>query len=157
MDTSIFQIAPAGSRPFVLLIPVAVLLVIAACALVVTMAGSRHSRFEVSEFGLRLRGDLYGRTITWSQLDAASARRVDFGTEPGLSPARRTLGTGMPGYRSGWFRLRNGDRALLYLTDPSRAVYVPTRANYSVLLSPDDPEAFLRSLKARAGSTQLPR
>jgi hypothetical protein len=54
----------------------------------------------------------------------------------------------MPGYQSGWFRLKNGEKALLYLTDRSRAVYVPTTAGYSVLLSPDDPDGFLKALTA---------
>jgi hypothetical protein len=36
------------------------------------------------------------------------------------------MGTAVPGYRSGWFRLRNGREALVYLTDRSQAVHVPT-------------------------------
>ena len=60
------------------------------------------------------------------------------------------MGTAMRGYRSGWFRLRNGDRALLYLTDQTRAVYVPTTEGYSVLLSPADPDAFLVALRRSA-------
>jgi len=43
-------------------------------------------------------------------------------------------------------RLGTGEKALLYLTDRSRAVYIPTLAGYSVLLSPDDPDAFLGAL-----------
>lgn len=58
------------------------------------------------------------------------------------------MGTGLPGYQSGWFRLANGERALLYLTDRSKAVHVPTTLGYSLLLSPDDPDAFLSALKA---------
>ena len=34
-----------------------------------------------------------------------------------LRPGLRTMGTGLPGYRAGWFRLRNGEKALLYLTE----------------------------------------
>jgi hypothetical protein len=56
------------------------------------------------------------------------------------------MGTGLPGYRAGWFRLRNGEKALLYLTDANRAVYIPTTAGYGVLFSPVDPEAFLAAL-----------
>jgi hypothetical protein len=65
-------------------------------------------------------------------------------------PARRTVGTGLPGYRAGWFRLRNGEKALLYLTDTSRAVYIPTTAGYSVLLSPAQPDEFVSALRAIA-------
>jgi hypothetical protein len=58
------------------------------------------------------------------------------------------MGTALPGYQSGWFRLRNGEKALLYLTDRSRAVYIPTAEGYAVVLSPIDPDGFLTALKA---------
>ena len=142
-----FLIAPAAGRTMWLLLLVPGVVV----CLVVGLLGSailsaRNARFEVSPAGLRLRGDVYGRLIPFEQLRGAAARRVDLKAMPELA-TRRTFGTGLPGYRSGWFRLRNGDRALLYLTDEARAVYVPTTAGYSVLLSPRDPDQFLSALR----------
>jgi hypothetical protein len=61
------------------------------------------------------------------------------------------MGTGLPGFSAGWFRLRNGNKALVYLTDGSRAVYIPTRNGYDVLLSPQQPDAMLVELRRRAG------
>jgi hypothetical protein len=84
--------------------------------------------------------------IPASQLRTAEAVRVDFAASPELRPRRRTMGTGLPGYQSGWFRLHNGERALLYLTDRTRAVHVPTTEGYSLLLSPAEPDAFLAAL-----------
>jgi len=110
---------------------------------------TRHTTFEVSSEGLRLRGDLWGRTIPLTALDLERARRVDPATDAGLRPRFRTMGTGLPGYSGGWFRLRNGEKALVYLTDPGRAVYVPTRSGYSLLLSPSDPDGFLAALRHR--------
>ena len=74
---------------------------------------------------------------------------MDFRVEPGLEPRSRTMGTGMPGYGAGWFRLANGDKALVYLTTPERVVYVPTREGYALLLSVERPEAFLDALRSR--------
>ena len=64
----------------------------------------------------------------------------------------RRMGTGLPGYQAGWFRLRNGEKALLYLTDRARAVYIPTTAGYSLLLSPADPDGFLSQLRSLSRS-----
>jgi hypothetical protein len=61
------------------------------------------------------------------------------------------MGTGMPGYQAGWFRLRNGDKALLYLTDRSKAVYVQTTEGYGVVVSPSEPDKFLSALNTIAG------
>src|SRR5262245_59211359 len=140
----VFAIAPAGSRGVLFLV---VILVVVLGAVTASVLSGRAARFEVSGEGLRLRGDMFGRLIPADQLRAMDARRVDFTTEPGLTPRRRTLGTGLPGYQAGWFRLRNGEKALVYLTDRSRAVYVPTTAGYGVLLSPAEPDAFLAALR----------
>ncbi len=141
--------APAATRAlwFVPLL-LAVILVPVVVLLGGTLAGARAARFEVSPAGLALHGDWYGRTVPSGQIRGRDARRVDFATEPDLAPRWRTMGTGLPGYQAGWFRLRNGEKALLYLTDRSRAVYVPTTAGYSLLLSPADPDRFLSAVRA---------
>jgi hypothetical protein len=36
---------------------------------------------------------------------------------------------------------------LAFLTDPTRVVYVPSHAGYSLLLSVDDPAGFLAALR----------
>ena len=148
----VFTIAPVAGRAFwlVLLVPGLVL------ALVVGVLGAHAARFEVSAEGLRLRGDLYGRTIPIGDIRAGDARRINLAATPDLAPRRRTMGTGLPGYRSGWFRLRNGERALLYLTDWSRAVYVPTTDGYSLLLSPADPDRFLAALRQASQAGPVP-
>jgi len=121
---------------------------VVAFVLGVSLIGMRNARFEVSSAGLRLRGDLYGRIIPAVDLRGGSARLVDLNESTEYQTARRTVGTGLPGYRAGWFRLRNGEKALLYVTDPTRVVYIPTRAGYSVMLSPRDPEALLNAVRA---------
>jgi len=144
----VFTIAPAGMKPLWVLLPVALILVVVVSVLALSVWGARGARFELSESGLQLRGDLYGRLIPASSLRTDAARRVDLDANPGLRPRWRTLGTGLPGYQSGWFRLANGESALLYLTDRRKAVYVPTAFGYSLLISPDDPDAFVSALRA---------
>jgi hypothetical protein len=144
-----FPIAPAATRAL-LLIPVLLVVVLVPVIVLVggSLVGGRTASFEVSSAGLRLQGDWYGRAIPAEQLRGQAAKRVDFAAEPALAPKMRTMGTGLPGYQAGWFRLRNGEKALLYLTDRNRAVYVPTTAGYSLLLSPADPDAFLSAVRA---------
>jgi hypothetical protein len=146
-----FPMAPAATRAlwFVPLV-LAVVLVPVVALLGGTLVGARAARFEVSPAGVRLHGDWYGRTIPSGQIRGQDAKRVNFETEPELAPKWRTMGTGLPGYQAGWFRLKNGEKALLYLTDRRRAVYVPTTAGYSLLLSPTDPDRFLSAIRAVA-------
>ena len=144
----VFTIAAPGARPLWILLPVAIVLAVAAAAVISVSLGSRTARFEVSPAGLRLRGDFYGRLIPADKLVVQNVRRVDFARSPELEPKRRTMGTGLPGYQAGWFRLANGEKALLYLTDRAKTVYVPTTSDYSLIMSPDDPEGFMAALRA---------
>lgn len=123
-------------------------------ALFILLAVSiRKTRFEISGKGLRIRGDMWGRTLSWTELDVAGARIVSFDAEPGLKPKWKTCGTALPGYASGWFRLYNKSKALIFLSDKKEAVYIPTRKNFCVLLSSADNSALLQALQ-QAGKIQ---
>jgi hypothetical protein len=108
----------------------------------------RHVTFTLSDEGLRVRGDFFGRLIPRSSLCIDDAKRVDLKQEKTLQPVLRMMGAGLPGYNSGWFRLRDRRKALLFLTDRSRTVCVPTNDGYTLLISPADPERFLAALQA---------
>lgn len=144
-----FEIVPASSWGLgMLLVPIVLVLGLAATVLVASVTGARSATFEVSDDALTLRGDLYGRRIPRASLRTADVRVVDLERDAGLRPARRTLGTSLPGYRAGWFRLADGQKALLYVTKSTRVVYVPTTEGYSVLLSPTDPDGLVSQLRA---------
>jgi Bacterial PH domain len=116
-------------------------------ALMLAILGSRPPRFEASGEGLRILGGKFGRLIPAAQLRLDAARVVDLKSSPELRPKWRTMGISVPGYKGGWFRLQNGEKALVFLRKRSRAVFIPTTAGYSLLIVPDDPEAFLNALR----------
>jgi hypothetical protein len=105
---------------------------------------------EVDAESLRIRGSVYGRQIPRTELILERARLVDLDHDGGFGLARRTNGTGLPGYSVGWFRLDNSEKALVFVTARKQVAYIPTRTGYSLLLSVVDPEALLRSLGASA-------
>ncbi|MCA1963943.1 MAG: PH domain-containing protein [Prosthecobacter sp.] len=107
----------------------------------------RHAQFTVSSEGLRLQGDLWGRTILLKSLKLDEAVATDLTTDTAYQPIRRTLGSSLPGYASGWFRLRNGMKGLLYVTDRTRVARIPTTEGYILLLSVSDPSALIAALR----------
>jgi len=153
MDQKVFPIA-RGSSAALWFCGVIGLLTLGLGAFLGTLSvfGSRIVTLEVSEGGLRVHGDIYGRFIPRAALQVGNARALDRGAEPGYAPASRTNGIGLPNYQSGWFRLANRSKALLFVTDWSRAVLVPTTENFDLLVSPADPQAFLAALKLPATS-----
>ncbi|HEY4307379.1 MAG TPA: PH domain-containing protein [Gemmatimonadaceae bacterium] len=148
--TDVFHIVPATIKwgmTLALLLPL-VLVVVVICAITYSMISSSHrSSFEVSSAGLRLRGDFYGRMIPAAHLKTTDVARIDMDASP-YHPTFRTNGIAIPGYRAGWFRLRNGHKALLYVTDPKSVVVVPTTEGFDVLLSVINPDRFVERMRA---------
>jgi hypothetical protein len=146
----VFAISPATSKPLWFLAVICLLLAVIFTVLAYTAYSARNSRVQIDADGLRLVGDFWARTIPLEALDVAAARVLDLDRETEYSPKRRTLGTGLPGYASGWFRLHNGEKALIYLTRRQPVVHVPTSDGYALLLSVEKPDKFIEALKRRA-------
>ena len=143
----IFNIAPASTKPLVFIGIFGTLMLFILGLFCYIVYSSRHTTFEISEQGLSIRGTLYGRMIPTGAFIPEEARQVNLRSDSMLRLRRRGNGIGLPGYQAGWFRLSNGDKALVFVTDPSRAVYLPTRKGYALLLSVERPEAFLQSFQ----------
>jgi len=143
----VFAISPASPKPLWFLAIICVILTVVLLALAYTAYSSRNSRVEIEKDRIRLVGDFWGREIPFKLLDVAGARILDLTRNVGYSPKRRTLGTGIPGYASGWFRLRSGEKALVYLTRRHDVVYMPTSGGYSLLLSVEEPQSFIEALQ----------
>lgn len=92
--------------------------------------------------------------LALSELDLASARVVDLGERTELKPLLRTHGTDFPGFRSGWFRLRNRRRAFVAITTGPRVLFMPTRNGYDLLLQPRQPQALLERLRTLATAAE---
>jgi hypothetical protein len=104
-------------------------------------------QFELSKEGLRIRGDLYARTIPAAALFLDNAKSLDLSRDREYRLGWRTNGAGLPGYQSGWFKLKNGEKALVFVTNKKRVAYVPTRNGYSVLLSVEEPDKFIQACR----------
>lgn len=75
---------------------------------------------------------------------------VDLDERPEFRPMLRTNGVSIPGFRSGWFRLRSGSRSLVATAGARRLLWIPTAAGHELLLQPGDPRALLDALRALA-------
>ena len=145
----VFSISPASSKPLWFIAIITVILICVLAALIYGGYSSRHSRVELESDRLRLVGDFWGRTIPLESIDISKSRILDLDRQSQYSLKWRTFGTSLPGYASGWFKLRNGEKALVYLTRRNRIVYLPTSLDYVLLLSIEQPERFLETLQKR--------
>lgn len=91
-------------------------------------------------------GGAYTLQIPANEIEAQSARRL-LPEEIGDYLRIRTNGIGMPGFSLGWHSGKEG-KVFAVLAHSDKAVVVPTRKGYSLVVSPSDPEAFLQALVA---------
>ncbi len=137
-----FGITPASSAPFIFIAVIDIILVLVIGFMTFIGYSARNTRFEVSEQGLRIKGSIYGRFIPKDAISTEGIQIVNLDIQEQYKPRIRTNGTAIPGYAEGWFKLKNNEKALLFVTDRSNVVYIPTGQGYSVLLSVSHPEEF---------------
>jgi hypothetical protein len=147
MGTQVFPIIPAHASVYLILVPILLVVLIGGTVATWAAYASRHAKFEVSQDGITIRGDMYGRFVPKDKMVLKSARAVDLSQEKNLAPKWKTNGAGFPGYKSGWYRLKDDSKALVFITDPKSVIYVPTVDGSCLMLSVAHPEQFLAALK----------
>lgn len=113
----------------------------------------RRHRLELGDGSLRVLTSFYSRTLRLPELRLDSARVVDLQERPEFTPSLKTNGYALPGFRSGHFRLRNGDSAFVAISGGQRVLWLPVRSGKGLLLQPRAPEALLCHLRELAKAT----
>ncbi len=108
---------------------------------------STNATVRIEGHALTLDAAIYGRSIALSSIKLPEVRAVTIAEGMPLAPKVRTNGIGLPGYRLGWYRLRNGEKALLAMSGTQQAVYLPTTEGYSLLVSLRRPVVFMETLR----------
>jgi hypothetical protein len=89
------------------------------------------------------------KRVALSRLRTHGLATVDLDQRSELKPLLKTWGTSLPGFSAGWFRLRNGEKAVCLLLDRHHVSYLRSdEDNLSLLLSLAEPEK-LRALLER--------
>ena len=143
-----FAIIPASNAPLWIAVALVVFFVVLGGLFAYIVYSSRNTRFQVTPDGLRITGTLYGQNVALDSLVLENARVLDLTEDKEYRTRARTNGVGLPGYSAGWFRLRNGEKALVFVTSRRNVVYLPTRGDFSLLLSVGEPHDLLAALRS---------
>ncbi len=144
--SQVFPIGPASSKTLWSIGVFAVLMLVMLCLCLVIAYSSQQVKFKINEQQMIITGDLYGRTIPLTSLVIDKAKVIKLEKSSPYQPRWRTNGIGLPGYQSGWFKLKNGEKALLFVTEYNQVVYLPTVEGYSLLISVKQPRELLNTI-----------
>lgn len=143
----VFSLVPTEMSPMWVLWVAIPLLIIFSLLHVVISRQPERIRLTVTEEGLEVTGGWYKRFIGLDKLNVDGAQPLDLTQSEGYRLKWRTNGIGMPGYKAGWFRLRNGEKAVVFITDQAQVVYVPTTEGYAVMASVADARGVIGALQ----------
>lgn len=119
--------------------------------LAIDRALSRH-RLAVGASGLDVATTFYRQSLSLAELRLDQARVVDLAERTELRPLYKTNGVGLPGFHSGWFRLRNHGKAFVAVAGGPRVLWLPTTRGFDLLLQPGHPQALLQHLRELAAA-----
>jgi hypothetical protein len=98
--------------------------------------------------GLEIRDLLYPVTVRAADVDVERIRVVDFAVDADWRPVMRTNGFANSHYRSGWYRVANGEKLRMYRADGTRLVLLPPRGSgAAILIEVRDPERFVGEIR----------
>ena len=154
MDKVIFfntMIEPKGgvcSAPVIFLIVISVSIILLMVGLTFgAIYAIKNTTISLTDKELIIKSAFYGRKIPIENImiDGIKAVNLDIDSEYDISV--RTNGIGLPNFKLGWMRLKNGTRALTFLTNRNSVVLIPAK-DFSVLFSMDDIEEFINKIRA---------
>ena len=153
MDTIVYinsLIQPKGGTGFLPILMVGLMLVIIIPLSILTfgiISSMKNTTLTLTEKELIIKSAFYGRKISLENImiDGIKAISLDEDTEYNLS--FRTNGTALPQFKSGWFRLKDREKALVFITDKNSVVLIPTK-DYLLLFSMDNIDEFIDRIKA---------
>ncbi len=143
----VFHIIPPRQSPYLAVISIITFLLILMIMFVIMSFSMKKVKYIVNDSSLIIKGLFSAKTFALSDLQKDAIRVVNLKTADELQPVYRMNGVGLPGFQSGWYRLKNNHKALLFLSDHAQVVYIPTVKDFVLLLSVDDPSAMVKALQ----------
>ena len=104
--------------------------------------------YTLTSTSLTINDRFYPVTLNAADVDVEHIQVVDIARDRDWWPTSRTNGFANSHYRSGWFRLANGQQVRLYRADGTRLVLLPPKGDHApVLMETRDPEKFVEEVQ----------
>jgi len=105
----------------------------------------KHTSISIKNNEVIIKTFLYGRTIPISEILINEIRTINLNQNNDYNISIRTNGIGLPNLYLGWMKLKNGKKALVYLTDKENVLLMPTK-DFIILFSMQRTEEFIKKI-----------
>jgi hypothetical protein len=153
MDTILYVnslIQPKEGTGFIPILMIGLMLVIIIPLIILTfgiISSIKNTTLTLTEREIIVKSAFYGRKIPLENIVIDGIKRISLDENTDYNMAIRTNGTALPQFKSGWFRLKNREKALVFVTDKNNVALIPTK-DYLLLFSMDNIDEFINKIKA---------
>lgn len=113
----------------------------------------RRQALDLSPSTLEVKTSFYTSRTPLAGMQLGQARVIDLEEHTDLAPRIKTNGYALPGFKSGHFRLKNGNKAFVAIAGQRHVLWLPTNTGKGLLLQPRQPDLLLQKLRELAGNT----
>jgi len=106
----------------------------------------KNTTISLSENELIIKSIFYGRKVPLENIIVDEIKKINLEENTEYDISFRTNGISIPGFKSGWMRLKNGKKALSFITDKNNVVLIPVK-DYLLLFSMDNIDEFIYKIK----------
>jgi len=152
MENTIFFEAMTQPKGNIYAFPIIIILVVFIAMLVVTwlMVGTffsiKNTSISIKDGEVVINSFLYGRKIPIENILVNEIETINLNKDVEYDISVRTNGTSLPNYKSGWMKLKNEKKALVYLTNKEKVLLMPTK-DFVILFSMEKTDEFINKIK----------
>jgi hypothetical protein len=149
MENIIFFETMAQPKGFLNYLPIIIfiVLILALISLIIGFLFSmKHTSISIKNDEVIIKTFLYGRKIPVNDILINEIRVINLKQNDEYNISIRTNGIGLPNFHLGWMRLKNKEKALVFLTTRENVLLMPTK-NFIVLFSMEKTEEFISKIK----------
>ena len=142
-------IQPKEGVGFISILMIGIMLIIIIPLIILTVgiiSSMRNTTISLTENEIIIKSMFYGRKIPLENIMINGIKKINLEEDTEYNISVRTNGTSIPGFKSGWMRLKNGEKALTFLTDKNSVVLIPVK-DYLLLFSMDNIDEFISKIK----------
>jgi hypothetical protein len=108
---------------------------------------SKNTSISIKNNEIIINSFMYGRKIPIENIFVNEIKRINL-NDSEYNIRIRTNGISLPYLKCGWMRLKNQQKALVYITDKENVLLMPTK-DFVVLFSMEKIDEFINKLKER--------
>jgi len=148
MEEALFFETITQPRTILSIVPILITMLVLFGLFIGIIFAIKTTSISISENDIVIRSFIYGRRIPISDVLLNEVQTMNLKQNNDFNVKVRTNGIGLPNFLSGWVRLNNGKRALVFLTNRENVLFMPTK-DFILLFSMERTEEFIAKLKGR--------